>query len=460
MSFCGIVVETAMNITFPTLMKEFGVGTTAVQWTTTAYLLVVSIFVPISSFLKRRFSNRTLFIFANLCFIVGLLIDAFAMNIIMLIAGRIVQGMAAGIALPLMFNIIIEYAPLQKIGFLMDIGTLVTAIAPALGPTYGGLIVSTLTWHYIFIFLLPVMLISLIAGLYAIQADAFNKETKLDIISWLLIAIFFFGVINAATKLNSLQTQLPVFLIYLVAGILAITAFVIRSRRVTQPIINLSITQFKRFDLHLLSYFLMQLTNLGISFILPNYLQIVNHRTALIAGLLMLPSAALGAVFAPIGGRIMDRFGARKPILTGILSQLVALFLLMLFARHIQPMALSIIYILFMLGMGLQAGNIMINGLKQVPKQLSADGNALFNTAMQFAGALGTSIVSAIVAFSQQGHAGSFASRTALGAQNALILLAILAAINTISLIIALRTTKSKTTKATQNVMQESTERS
>ena len=78
MSFCGVIVETAMNITFPTLMKEFNVATNTVQWMTTLYLLVVASMVPLSATLKRRFKTRSLFICAISFFILGVILDGVA----------------------------------------------------------------------------------------------------------------------------------------------------------------------------------------------------------------------------------------------------------------------------------------------------------------------------------------------------------------------------------------------
>lgn len=88
MSLSGVIVETAMNITFPTLMKQFHVTTGTVQWMTTLYLLIVACIVPISSYLKRRFKLKQLFVVANLLFIVGLLTDACATTFPLLLLGR------------------------------------------------------------------------------------------------------------------------------------------------------------------------------------------------------------------------------------------------------------------------------------------------------------------------------------------------------------------------------------
>ena len=144
MSFSGVLIETAGNVTFPVLMKDFHVNMATVQWMTTGYLLVASIIMPLSAYLKRNFSSRKLFVTAATLFICGLVIDAVANQFIFLVLGRVIQGAGAGIAIPLMFNIILERTPLDKIGLLMGIGIMITAVAPALGPTFGGLVVNTL----------------------------------------------------------------------------------------------------------------------------------------------------------------------------------------------------------------------------------------------------------------------------------------------------------------------------
>ena len=161
LSFCGVIVETAMNVSFPKLMTEFGVTTNVVQWMTSIYLLVVAIIVPLSALLKRSFRTKPLFLTAVTFFILGVIIDALAPTFPVLLTGRLIQGLGTGISLPLMFNIIMEQVPRQRIGLMMGFGNLITGIAPAVGPTFGGIIVSSLGWRWIFYILLPFLLVSL-----------------------------------------------------------------------------------------------------------------------------------------------------------------------------------------------------------------------------------------------------------------------------------------------------------
>ncbi|MFD1318430.1 MFS transporter [Loigolactobacillus zhaoyuanensis] len=413
MSFCGVIVETAMNITFPTLMQEFNVSTAMVQWMTTIYLLTVAIMVPLSAILKKRFRTKQLFLLANLLFIVGLGLDAVATYFPILLLGRVVQGIGTGIALPLMFNIILEQVPVAKIGFMMGIGTLITAIAPAIGPTFGGIVVSTLGWRYIFILLLPILVLSLVIGLKCIQQMSF------DGLSILFIMATFAGLIIGFSNMG--EQSLFSWLVggAFIIGLLGLLALVVRSQRLTTPIINLNVLRNGDFAGHVLSFFLIQITALGLSFILPNYIQLVNHSSATAAGLVVLPGALLGAVFAPFSGRILDRLGPKKPLLIGSTLALLALLLFSFLGRALNDGLIIAFYLIFMAGVGLAYGNIMTNGLQLLTPAEQADGNAIFTTMQQFAGAMGTAIVAVIIGQSQNAGHMKVTVATAIGSQHA-----------------------------------------
>ncbi len=436
MSFCGILIETAMNVTFPKLIQQFGIDTATVQWLTTGYLLVVAIIVPISGFLKARFTTKKLFLVANAFFITGLLICTLTNRFDVLLLGRLIQGCGTGIALPLMFNIILEQAPLAKLGFFMGIGVLVTAIAPALGPTYGGILV-TINWHLIFGILLIFIIIAFFLGLFSITQATPPKPIPLDWLSWGLLALFF-G--TAILGLNSLSDQATRALILGIVAVFALAAFIYRSLKVSTPLINLKIMTNSVFNRHLYSYFAFQVLNVCAAFLLPNYLQIVTRTSSYTAGLLLMPGAAIAALLAPFSGSFFDRFGASKPIITGLICQLASIVLLLVTALYATPVIIMLGYLLMMLGTSFAFGNIMTNGMTQVAKADQAAGNALFNTVQQFGGAVGTAIISLILALAQQ--TGAYRQATAIGAQHGYYFMLFIALTSSILIISALRRTQ------------------
>ncbi|AZZ60790.1 multidrug efflux MFS transporter [Oenococcus sp. UCMA 16435] len=427
MSFCGVIVETAMNITFPTLIKEFNVSTATVQWMTTIYLLVVATIMPLSAFLKKRFKVKLLFVTANLLFIFGVFLDSISPDFLFLLIGRFIQGIGTGIALPLMFNIILEQVPSDKIGMMIGIGTLITAIAPAIGPTFGGIVVATIGWRFIFIFLLPILFVSLILGLATIKQISSTERVTFDFLSFFGIVLLFGGFIigfsNVGTnKLFSLSV-LGAWLI----GFVGFCLLFWRSKNISQPLINFDVFKNLSFTGHATALFLLQLVSLGLALILPNYIQIVNGKSAFVSGLLLFPAAALGAVLAPLGGKILDNFGAKKPLMTGAFLTSISLSLFSIFSLYLTDNLILFIYIFYMASVGLTLGNLISNGLKQLPSKLNADGNAILNTLQQFAGAVGTSVVAAIITFSQDRTDLKEKISTALGSKNAFIFLLILA---------------------------------
>lgn len=438
MSFSGVIVETAMNITFPTLMKEFNVTTSIVQWLTTGYLLTVAIIVPLSSALKTRFRTKSLFITANLLFLTGLILDAVAPIFPILLLGRIIQGCGTGIALPLMFNIIIDQVPSSKIGMMMGIGTLITAVAPAIGPTFGGVVVASLGWRFVFIILVPLLVISLVTGIKTIEQKRPTQAIRFDPLSVLLIAATFIGFILGFSNMGATRFMSLSVAGALVVGVIGLMGLIYRSLHITQPIIDLRVLGNVAFAAHVFVFFALQLISLGMSFILPNYMQLVNDATATIAGLVVLPGAALGAVMSPISGRIFDHWGAKRPLLTGSTIVFIGLVLFTSLALNVSNGLILTIYVFYMFGIGLIFGNVMTNGLSTLKNEQQADGNAILNTIQQFAGAVGTSIVSTIIGASQLSKNGNQADLTAIGSRHALLVLTILMAVTFMVLVYAI----------------------
>lgn len=424
LSFCGVIVETAMNISFPTLMKEFGVTTNVVQWMTSIYLLVVAVMVPLSAYSKRSFKTKHLFIVANLLFILGLVIDASAPNFTFLLLGRLIQGLGTGISLPLMFNIILEQVPQEKLGLMMGVANLITGISPALGPTFGGLVVTGMGWRWVFIFLLPFLVVSLLLGIAGIQQPTPPQRGRFDQLSLCFIALLFGGLVTGFANLSGQPLiSMAVGGAWLL-GLLGLAGLTWRSLTLDQPLLDLRLLTNRRFHRILLMFFFTQLCSLGFAFLLPNYIQLVNGKSALVAGMVVLPAGFAGAVAAPVGGRLLDKYGARRPIVAGNCLMLLAIVLFTLLARQLTDGLVATVYIFYMFGMGMTMGSLMTSALTFLKDNQQTQGNAILNTLQQFAGAMGTSLVSVIVAASQRQH-GQLVG-TKVGTQEAFLFLLVL----------------------------------
>lgn len=429
MSCCGVIVETAMNITFPTLMSEFGVDTPTVQWITTGYLLVLTVIMPISAFLKRRFKMKALFVFAISAFSAGTIMCAAAPAFAFLIFGRVLQGVGTGVALPLMFNIVIDQSPVNKMGLMMGIATLITAIAPAIGPSLGGLIITYWGWRMIFVVLLPFLAFSAVSGVWAIRQATPTQEVHFRFSHFALIVCAFasivFGV-NAAATNGWLSAEV---IGLLVAGILLLAIFAKVSKESSNPLLDVRIFKTRGFALSVCYVILISMNVLGLGYLIPYYAQEVCGQTALLAGCLLLPGCIIGAILAPMGGRILDRFGAERPIKFGAFCQLLAILLFIAFAFEVPIQLWALIYITVPIAQGFSNANSITNGLSYLPEAQKADGNSAINTLQQLGNALGTAITTTIVGSAQALYTTDIVAGTIIGAKEAFIAMLVIATI-------------------------------
>lgn len=438
MSFSGIVVETAMNVTFPTLMHEFNISTNLVQWITTGYLLVLALIIPASSYLKKNFTNKTLFITAILFFIGGTILAACTPVFSLLLFSRLLQGIGTGIALPLMFNIILEQVPAKQLGFMIGLASMITAMAPAVGPSLGGLIVSLFGWRMIFVALLPFLLFSLLAGSFSIRQVTKIAKTPFYWFDYSLMAVSFISFI-LAISLPAQYGWLSFPVLFLLAvSLITLAVFCRQSLKNAEPLLHVNVLSHRAFTCSLLSILSLQFICLALGFLLPNYAQLVRNEAAFYAGIILLPGCILGALLAPVSGKILDRFGPRRPIITGNILMLLSCLCLYHYYAQVSSFTTAMFYILFAVGQSSSVGNLMAYGLQQLPSQVKTDGNAVINTLQQLAGAAGTAVITSIVASAQLAAPQNLPAATQYGSGQGFFLLTILAILMLCSTLLAL----------------------
>lgn len=411
MAFVGILTETSLNVTFPTLMKQFHVGLATVQWTTTGYLLMIAVIMIPSSFLNVRFSARQLFIFSATVFILGSLVCAQAPSFWVLLAGRLLSSFGAGLSIPLMFNLVAELIPQQRWGFYIGLAGLVVVLAPTLGPTFGGAVVYFWNWRLIFHIVVCLALLVLILGLFSVEKYHPVKRLQFD---WVRYAVIAAAMVSFSLTINRIS-QLD----WLFWGGLLLTAvlmawFVRLSKTAQKALFDIRVFQIRAFVWAFIAYLALQFVNLGTSFILPNYAQIVNHSTALVGGLILLPGSILAAVLNPAFGSWYDKKGAAWPLYTGALTLTIGCLLLAMFSLTMTTMMIIVFYAFMMVGRQMAFNNTLAEGMKTQKPALHSDATAVFQTGQQFAASLGTTITAAIVA-AVQNSGGSYRHATAVG---------------------------------------------
>jgi EmrB/QacA subfamily drug resistance transporter len=392
MSFMGVLTETSMNVTFPALMQEFNVSLSTVQWVTAGYLLMAALVMLTSAYMKRRFTNRQLFVAAAILFSVGDIICGAALNFWVLLAGRLIQAGCVGLCTPLMVNIILEVVPQHKLGTYIGLANLIILVAPALGPTFGGAVVAFASWRMIFWGTLPVALVLMVLGAKQIkQYTPTQKQYTFDWIRFIILSLALIGLIVGLNNLGSGNYWIFVLLLLISVG-LTIT-FVKKSQNATKALFSLDVFKNKAFLFSFLPYIMLQFANVGINFLLPNYVQDVFQATSLVGGLILLPGSLLNGFGQPIYGWMLDNFGGKLPLYMGDTLFTVALVALALWGPHMGVVGITIAYLIFAIGRSMAFGNSVAYGLKHIDQKLQNDANALYNTGQQVTGAIGTTVL-------------------------------------------------------------------
>lgn len=436
LSFLGIVVETALNITFPQLTKYFSIPINQVQRLTTGYMLVSTSLIPLGSFFLKRFRVVTLFRVSCLSFLVGTLIASFSNSFNLVLLGRLCQGIADGIALPLMFAVILHQVPKKKVGTFMGIGSLVIAFAPAVGPIYGGIIQDTLNWHFLFIILIPMIIVTWLLGELSIEQSSPIHYVPFDVRGGICLTIFLSTALMFIVNLTANSSSLKLNLILLGTVFFSGLLFLLNEKNKSHKLLELALFKNKRFLQLLSAFFLLQFSSLSMSYLIPNVLQILFDQSPGLVGFLVAPAAVIDAVLSVVAGIIYDKTTPSLPIISGC----TIIGLTFLGANLFTPSigGLVLIYMLFMVGLSFSYSNIMTYSLSKLPAGLVNDGNSIYMTVQAYSGAVGIAISSSVISLLQK-QQGSIISGTKLGLSiNFLILFFV--AVFTISLcLIALR---------------------
>ncbi|MDF7682833.1 MFS transporter [Lactobacillus sp. ESL0679] len=434
LSFLGILVETSLNVTFPTLAKELHVSLGTVQWVTSGYLLTVAVIMSTTGYLNQRFNAHNLFTAAITFNLVGTIICASAQNFVALISGRLLQAVSTGISTPLLFNLVLTLVPQSKRGSYMGFSEMVISFAPALGPTYGGTLTSFWSWRGIFIVALAILIITAIMGEKYIHLAPQGTLQKFDWLGVLLLTMMLGSLSTAFTNAGKFGFTSFSFIGLLLVSVVIALVLAWHLHRSSRKILNFRLLKQPLVALRWVNYFILAFINIGISFVIPIFVEDCLHQSSFIAGLLLLPGALVGAFVSPLAGKIFDHGQAFSSMLWSSLIMLTGSLLFFGTTGFITTLTIGIIYILMRGGFNLGFSNTLSDASLQITRQENAALNSLFNTTQQYAGSFGTSVLSAVIATTQS-HGGSLAASTALGSKLDYGILAVLCVISLITVV-------------------------
>ena len=317
-AFVALLSNTLLNIALPSIMKEFDITASTVQWLTNGYMLVNGIMIPSTAFLIQRYSVRKLFLTAMTLFTIGTITAGFSPVFALLLIGRMIQASGAAIMMPLLMNVLLTSFPIEKRGGAMGIMGLVMIFAPAIGPTLSGWIIEHYSWPMLFHIISPIALLVLIFAFFKLNDKKEKVVIKLDVLSIILSSIGFGGVLYGCSTAGNKGWDDPQVYITLIVGVIALIVFILRQLKLEQPMLDFRIYKYPMFALGSAISITLNMALFSAMLLMPIYLQNLRGISPLDSGLLMLPGAIIMGIMSPITGKLFDKFGAKILALVGL----------------------------------------------------------------------------------------------------------------------------------------------
>ncbi|WP_124975585.1 DHA2 family efflux MFS transporter permease subunit [Ligilactobacillus salitolerans] len=406
-AFVGMLSETSLNIALPQLMKIFGLEAGTVQWLITGYMLVIGIILPFSSLITKWFTTRQIILFALGDFIVGAAISALAPNFAILLVGRLIQGIATGLILPLMFTVAMTVFPPYKLGTAMGMCSLVIMFAPAVGPTITGLVLGKLSWNWIFWIFIPFLAIALLFGIFGLKNVGHITKPHVDFLSLVESIAGFSCLVMGASFASTLGWLSPAVLGLLIVGLMILALYVHRQLTLEQPILNLRVFAKPAFVKGTLCVMIDFAIILSAMYLLPQYIQRGMLVAVALTGIIMLPGGAMNALVSALAGRLYDSVGAKVPAVLGFVIAAIGT-LLLLFADKGSSIAYVITaHVILMIGCPLAMSPSQTHALNSLAGIESADGSTILNTLQQVVGAIATALATSFLAMGEHAYQGA-----------------------------------------------------
>lgn len=403
-TFVGNFTQLQLSAALPTIVSDFGISVTTGQWLTSIFQLVMGVMVPLTAYLTRRFSTRQIVIASMAVFTLGSVFAWLGSSFVLVLIGRLLEAVGTGVMWPVLQITVFSIYPLSRRGMAMGTVGMAMSVAPAIGPTLGGVQTDLNGWRSIFLTLTVIGVISLLLAIFGLRNfGTRDASAKADFFSVGLSIFGFGGLMFGFTNIESYPFTHPMVWLAMLIGLVGIVWFVLRqihgARRQSAdpskqpPLLNLSVLKNKSFTVGTVTAALSFFAFSSIMVIMPLYIQDCRGYSATISGLVMLPGAFGQCIAQFFGGKALDRFGARPVALIGSITLLFGTIMMSMISMTSWIWWVSIWQFVRQIGMGFVLMPITTWSLNCLePEEVSA-GSAVTNTVRQIAGAIGAPVL-------------------------------------------------------------------
>jgi EmrB/QacA subfamily drug resistance transporter len=369
-----------------------------VEWVVTSYLLALAAAQPVTGWLADRFGRKAMFLTALALFTGASIACAASPSLGVLVLFRTLQGLGGGALMPVGMAIALDLFPRERHGRAMAVWGMMAVVGPALGPTVGGWLATSINWHWLFLINAPIGGLAFLGGFSLLPDGGHREHRPFDFAGLLLGSGGLTLAVLGLSEGNAWGWGSRATVACLGGGVGALVWFVRRELGIRRPMLDLRLFGERAFRVGTGAALFVYLAQYGRLVFLPLELEGVRGLTALHVGLLFLPAGAAQAIGMIASGRTVDRIGPRRPMVVGSALMLVAVAGLARLTLTTPILLVTVLLSLQGFGCGVFTPGAMVAGMSELPGALLAQGAAIRSLAGQVSGALAVGALGAVVA--------------------------------------------------------------
>ena len=407
----SVMASTIVNVAVPDMARVFTLGQERAQWLSAGFMGAMTLSMLTTPWLLDRYGYRHTYIGAVTLLMVGGVAGGFSSWFELVLAMRVTEGLAAGVLQPIPAIVILHAFGDGERGKAMGIFGFGVVLAPAIGPSIGGVLVEWWGWRSIFFVVAPFCVVAMAMARRYLPVSApggapIDREGgRLDLLGLGLIAVAVLALLNGMVHLNA-ETR-PLGLALIVLSLVAAAAFIAHQRRGARPLMTLGLFAHRSFAMGGLVAFIYGVALFGSTYLLPVFMQEALHLAPSLAGAVLLPAGIALALTIPFAGRLADRMPVNRLVSFGLLLLSVSFFLMLTVGLGTALVLITLWALIGRIGLGFIMPSLNLGSMHGLPDIHISQGSSTINFLRQLGGAVGIGLVGNVLEWRLRAHPGA-----------------------------------------------------
>jgi len=404
----SIMASTIINVAVPDMSRVFSLGHERAQWLSAGFMGAMTLSMLTTPWLLARYGYRHAYTGAVALLMAGGILGGLSPWFELVLAMRVAEGLAAGVLQPIPAIVILHAFGAGERGKAMGIFGFGVVLAPALGPSVGGILVEAFGWRSIFFVVTPFCIVAIAMAQRYLPIGApggapiSKSGGRLDVVGLGLIALAVLALLNGMVNLHGATRDVGVAL--LAGSVVATIGFIFHQRRGARPLMALPLFRHRAFAMGGTVAFIYGMALFGSTYLVPVFMQEALHLPPSQAGAVLLPAGLVLALTIPVAGRFADRVAVSRMVSAGLIL-LAASFFLMLGVGVATSLALITVWaVVGRLGLGMIMPSLNLGSMQGQPDTLIAHGSSTINFLRQLGGAFGIGLVGNVLEWRLRAH--------------------------------------------------------